>query len=107
MDSSNDIRWIQRFNNYRKTIQHLENALEDPDPDIVHKAGIIHFFEMSVELAWKMLKDYLEEQGYKDVKSPRNVIKKSFEIDIIHNGHDSVSYTHLRAHETDSYLVCR
>src|SRR5665647_1232959 len=21
--------------------------------------------------------------------------------------HDSVSYTHLRAHETDSYLVCR
>src|SRR5665647_3842901 len=23
------------------------------------------------------------------------------------NSHDSVSYTHLRAHETDSYLVCR
>ena len=22
-------------------------------------------------------------------------------------GKDSVSYTHLRAHETDSYLVCR
>src|SRR5664279_4866685 len=23
------------------------------------------------------------------------------------NGHEAVSYTHLRAHETDSYLVCR
>src|SRR5680860_273227 len=23
------------------------------------------------------------------------------------NGYNSVSYTHLRAHETDSYLVCR
>src|SRR5680860_1059779 len=24
-----------------------------------------------------------------------------------HIGHAAVSYTHLRAHETDSYLVCR
>src|SRR5680860_1811189 len=24
-----------------------------------------------------------------------------------HHGHEPVSYTHLRAHETDSYLVCR
>ena len=26
---------------------------------------------------------------------------------VVGNGHGSVSYTHLRAHETDSYLVCR
>ena len=26
---------------------------------------------------------------------------------LVHNGIKAVSYTHLRAHETDSYLVCR
>ena len=34
----------------------------------------------------ELLRDYLSDKGY----------------DII-----AVSYTHLRAHETDSYLVCR
>ena len=30
------------------------------------------------------------------------LIKKNFEVNDV-----AVSYTHLRAHETDSYLVCR
>ena len=36
-------------------------------------------------------------------------LKRSIDIDAIITLHyfESVSYTHLRAHETDSYLVCR
>lgn len=83
-----DIRWIQRFNNFSKSMQHLENALQIPNPDILQKAGIIQFFEMSFELAWNMVKDYLEEQGFVDVKSPRGALKKAFEMGIIENGHD-------------------
>src|SRR5665647_1605365 len=30
-----------------------------------------------------------------------------FRTKLVHFSTDSVSYTHLRAHETDSYLVCR
>ena len=55
-----DIRWIQRFNNFDKAIFRLENALQIINPDITQKAGIIQFFEMSFELAWNMIKDYLE-----------------------------------------------
>ena len=43
---------------------------------------------MSFELAWNMVKDYLEEQGFVEIKSPRGAIKKAFEIGIIENGHD-------------------
>lgn len=82
-----DIRWKQRFQNYEKAIKHLESALQLTDPDILQKAGIIQFFEMSYELAWNTLKDYLEEQGFTDVKSPRNAIKKAFEIGLIEDGH--------------------
>lgn len=83
-----DIRWEQRFDNYAKVLQHLENAIAIPDPDIVQKAGIIQFFEMCFELAWKMVKDYLELEGFVDVKTPRAALKKAFEIGLIEHGHD-------------------
>ncbi len=83
-----DIRWIQRFQNFTKSMQYLEDALQIPNPDIVQKAGIIQFFEMSFELAWNMVKDYLEEQGFVDIKSPRGALKKAFEMNILENGHD-------------------
>ncbi len=83
-----DVRWEQRFLNYTKSMRYLEDAFQIPDPDIVQKAGIIQFFEMSFELAWNMVKDYLEEQGFVEIKSPRGALKKAFEIGILENGHD-------------------
>ena len=82
------IRWKQRFQNFSKALDYLETALEIENPDIIQKAGTIQFFEMSFELSWNLVKDYLEEQGFVDVKSPRTALKKAFEIGIIENGHD-------------------
>jgi len=87
MDENQDIRWKQRFQNFEKAITHLESALQLKDPDILQKAGIIQFFEMCYELAWNTLKDYLEEQGFVDVKSPRSAFKKAFEVGLIQEGH--------------------
>ncbi|MBW8331637.1 MAG: nucleotidyltransferase substrate binding protein [Prolixibacteraceae bacterium] len=84
---NSDIRWKQRFQNFEKAIGHLADALEIENPDLLQKAGIIQFFEMSYELAWNTLKDYLEEQGFTDVRSPRNALKKGFEVGLIEDGH--------------------
>jgi nucleotidyltransferase substrate binding protein (TIGR01987 family) len=86
--ANEDIRWRQRFQNFSKSMEHLENALQILHPDIVQKAGIIHFFEMSFELSWNMVKDYLEDQGFVDIKSPRAALKKAFETGMIEKGHD-------------------
>ncbi|GMQ30103.1 nucleotidyltransferase substrate binding protein [Algoriphagus confluentis] len=83
-----DIRWKQRYANFSKAMGHLEKALEIPEPDMVQKAGIIQFFEMSFELAWNMVKDYLEGQGFVDIKSPRGALKKAFEVNILEKGHE-------------------
>jgi nucleotidyltransferase substrate binding protein (TIGR01987 family) len=99
-----DVRWEQRFQNFSKSMKHLESALQIPNPDIVQKAGIIQFFEMSFELAWNMVKDYLEEQGFVDIKSPRGALKKAFEMGIIENGHewmDLLVDRNLTAHTYD------
>ncbi len=65
----------------------MQEALHITAPDIVQKAGSIQFFEMCSELSWNLLKDYLKEQGFLDVQSPRSAIKKAFELGLIQNGH--------------------
>jgi nucleotidyltransferase substrate binding protein (TIGR01987 family) len=85
--SKEDIRWKQRFQNYEKSLKYLEDALDIKRPDIIQRAGIIQFFEMTFELAWNTMKDYLEEEGFLNLNSPRDAIKKAFEIDLIIDGH--------------------
>jgi nucleotidyltransferase substrate binding protein (TIGR01987 family) len=85
-----DIRWklaTASFQNFEKALHHLNEALDINEPDIIRKAGLIQFFEMTFELAWNLMKDYLEEQGYMDIVSPRAVIKKAFEVGLITEGH--------------------
>ena len=99
-----DIRWKQRLSNYKKSLAHLAVAVEIEEPSIVQQAGTIQFFEMSFELAWKTLKDYLEEQGFADVKSPKATIKKAFEISLIQDGHmwlEALENRNLAAHTYD------
>ena len=84
---SKDIRWQQRFQNFERALRSLEEALAIAQPDVVHRAGLIQFFEITFELAWKLLKDYLEAQGFVEVKSPRAVLKQAFEVELIAEGH--------------------
>lgn len=99
-----DIRWKQRFYNFSKALGHLEKALELENPDLLQKAGIIQFFEICFELSWNMVKDYLEDQGFIDVKSPRSALKKAFEIGLITEGHlwmELLQDRNLSAHTYD------
>ena len=85
-------------------MSYLEDALKLPNPDIMQKAGIIQFFEMSFERALNMIKDYQGEQGFIEIKSPRGVLKKAFEICILENGHDWIELLqdrNLTAHTCD------
>ncbi len=86
MDNLKDIRWKERFQNFEKSYKLLEKYINKENKNELEKAGIIHFFEMTFELSWKVLKDYLESIGY-IVNSPRAAIKQSFQIELIDEGH--------------------
>ena len=85
-NNTSDIRWVQRFQNYQRAYQLLKTALEITEPSEVERAGIIQFFEMSFELAWKLMKDYLDAEGY-STKSPGETIKQAYQIQLIMDGH--------------------
>lgn len=64
MEPLKDIRWRQRFENFEKSYKLLEKYSNKELNNELERAGIIQFFEMTFELSWKVLKDYLEAQGY-------------------------------------------
>ena len=81
-----DIRWKQRFSHFQKAFRLLEQTLAIAQPSEAERAGLIQFFKMSFELAWKVLKDYLEAEGY-TVGSPRDTIKQAFQAGLLDDGY--------------------
>jgi hypothetical protein len=61
-----DIRWKQRFQNFGRAFELLSEALRNGPSALsaLEKEGVVQRFEYSLELAWKTLKDYLEENGH-------------------------------------------
>lgn len=82
-----DIRWKQRFQNFEKAFNKLTEALErtkDSNDDLL-QSGCIQTYEFTFELAWNMLKDYLEEEGF-EVPSPKATIRQAFKSGYIRDG---------------------
>ena len=107
MENLKEIRWKQRFENFDKSYKLLKKYSNEPIKTELERAGIIQFFEMTFELAWKVLKDYLESEGY-IVKSPRETVKQAFQIGLIENGHiwiDALANRNLTTHTYDEELA--
>lgn len=83
--NNKEIRWQQRFQNFEKAFQLLERSVAIESLSEIERGGLIQFFEVAFELAWKTMKDYLEAQGFV-VKTPRETIKQAFQMDLIGNG---------------------
>ncbi|MGL5256261.1 MAG: nucleotidyltransferase substrate binding protein [Proteocatella sp.] len=107
MDELKAIRWKQRFSNFEKIYNLLLQYINKPIENDLERAGMIQFFEISFELAWKVMKDYLESQEIV-VKSPRETIKQAYQIGLIDDGHiwmDALSDRNLTVHTYDEALA--
>lgn len=106
MSTEQDIRWKQRFSNLQSASQRLRQAIEanaaTPGNDLIQMA-LIKAFEMTFELSWKTMKDYLNYNGV-DVKLPREVIKQAFANELVSDGQmwiDMLEDRNLMAHTYD------
>lgn len=74
--SEQDIRWIQRFNNYQKALKRLTAAVEIGIYNMsdLEKEGVIQRFEYTYEMAWKTLQDFVIENGYKGERGKQKLI---------------------------------
>jgi nucleotidyltransferase substrate binding protein (TIGR01987 family) len=110
-----DIRWIQRFNNYRRALEKFNQAVDiisnklewGEEIDDLLKEGLIQRFEYTHELAWKVMKDYAQYQGYTNIQGSRDAFRKAFEMGIIENEAwmESINDRNLTSHNYDDETV--
>lgn len=84
-----DIRWIQRFSSYTKAFIQLKDAIELSSTRPLSKLeqqGLIQAFEYTHELAWKTMKDFLEDRGNSSLYGSKDVTRAAFKLGLIENG---------------------
>lgn len=102
MTNNQDIRWQQRFSNFKTALSKLEQAvtrikekyysdnvfdesllLEEDD---ILKEGVIQRFEYTHELAWNVMKDFLTERGTTSLYGSKDTTREAFTTGLITDG---------------------
>ena len=84
-----DIRWKQRlhnFNNALKTLTEASALAQQRSLTQLEMQGLIQGFEFTHELAWNVLKDYLESKGYSGLIGSRDATRTAFKNELIADG---------------------
>jgi nucleotidyltransferase substrate binding protein (TIGR01987 family) len=87
--SSPDIRWIQRFDNFKRAYAQLRKAAVlagERKLSELEQQGLIQAFEFTHELAWNTLKDFLEVNGVTELYGSVKATRAAFARGLIANG---------------------
>lgn len=102
--SKADIRWMQRFQNYRLALARLSAAValsRQRALSELEEQGLIQAFEFTHELAWNVLKDYLEAQGLVGLIGSKNATREAFKNGLLEDGEawmDMIKARNLTSH---------
>jgi len=107
MNSSGlDVRWKQRFANFKKALLLLEDAVELSQQrklTRLEKQGVIQAFEFTHELAWNVLKDFLEDPGEQHIRGSKDATRAAFKVSLITAGEQWMAMIQSRNVSSHTY----
>jgi len=77
-------RLVQRVIEFQSALKRLHEALIAPETDLVRDA-VIQRFEFTYELAWKVMKLWLESKNI-DVRNPKDSLREALTQGLIDDG---------------------
>jgi nucleotidyltransferase substrate binding protein (TIGR01987 family) len=104
--NASDVRWQQRFANYKKALAQLKDAVELSEQRALsqlEKQGVIQAFEFTHELAWNVLKDYLQDQGNQAIKGSKDATREAFKVELIADGEQWMAMIQSRNVSSHTY----
>lgn len=104
--NASDVRWQQRFSNYKKALAQLKDAVELSQQRALsqlEKQGVIQTFEFTHELAWNVLKDYLQDQGNQAIKGSKDATREAFKVELIADGEQWMAMIQSRNVSSHAY----
>lgn len=99
-----DIRWKQRFDNYLRAMQTLGRGVElaaERNLSELEQQGLVQGFEFTHELAWNVLKDYLEDAGVSGIIGSKGATREAFKNGLLEDGEawmDMIKARNLSSH---------
>lgn len=99
-----DIRWRQRFDNFQRALRQLSAAValyQTRPLSELEGQGLIQGFEFTHELAWNVLKDFLEYEGISGLVGSRSTVREAFKRGLIADGEvwlDMIDKRNLSSH---------
>ena len=88
--SNADIRWMQRFDNFKRAFARLSEAsalAKTRELSDLERQGLIQAFEFTHELAWNTLKDFLTARGSPDkLYGSRDTTRAAFAAELVEDG---------------------
>ena len=87
--SQNEVRWKQRFKHFCAALDRLQEAeaLAHSRPlSDLEQQGLIQGFEYTHELAWKTMKDFLQNRGIESLFGSKDATREAFRLELIQDG---------------------
>jgi nucleotidyltransferase substrate binding protein (TIGR01987 family) len=103
MTEPQDIRWIQRFQNFSKAVRQLTKFIEKGELNELEQQGLIQSFEYTYELAWNTIKDFFEAQGETDILGSRDAFRLAFKRGLFEEGEIWMEMIKSRALTSHTY----
>ena len=78
-------KFSEKYRQLVDAVARLREALADYDKTELESVrdGVIQRFEFCTELAWKTMREYLIDQGYTELNSPKATIRQAFAFGLI------------------------
>ncbi|MDA3940420.1 MAG: HI0074 family nucleotidyltransferase substrate-binding subunit [Spirochaetia bacterium] len=83
-----DIRWIQRFDKYKKAFSSLTSDVELAKKrklSDIEQRGLIQAFEYTYELAWNTIKDFYGSIGETEIQGSKDAYRMAFNRELVSN----------------------
>lgn len=106
--TNQDIRWQQRFSNYKRAFAQLSKFLDKTELNELEEQGLVQAFEYTHELAWKTLADFLKDRGNTEIYGSRDASREAFNAGLITDGDvwmDMIKSRNLTSHTYNQEVV--
>lgn len=107
MDKKTDIRWKQRFENFKNALAVMKRGIElrnERELTELERGGLIQAFEFTQELSWKVLKDFIDEKGSSEkIYGSKDAIRQALNRGLIENGEIWMKMIEARNESSHTY----
>ena len=106
-----DIRWKQRFDNFQRALQTMTEAADlaaQRNLSKLEQQGLIQGFEFTHELAWNVMKDFLENKGFVGLIGSKDATRTAFKNELISDGEvwmDMIKARNLSSHTYNTEIA--